>query len=62
MNATTTRADQRTENPLRDQAKAIREQHDAKPAAPKESPRDARLRTQIERDAKKRPMTGGKSC
>lgn len=50
----------RTENANVDHSRAIREQHDAKPQAPKESPRDARLRTQIERERKERPMTGGK--
>ncbi|PVX77186.1 hypothetical protein [Paraburkholderia unamae] len=43
-----------------DQARAIREHHEKREQAPKESARDARLRMQIERERKERPMTGGK--
>lgn len=50
-----------TDNPLADQARAIREQHDKQPAPRNETPRQARLRLELERYAKKYPMTGGKS-
>ena len=43
----------------RNQAKAIQQQHEKRPEPRQESPRDARLRTQIERERKERPMTGG---
>lgn len=49
------------ENQTRDQAKAIREQHDARPAAPQETPREARWRAERERaqaEAKSKPHTG----
>lgn len=49
------------DQPIRDQAKAIREQHDARPVAPKESPREARYRVERERaqaEAKRKPHTG----
>lgn len=49
----------RTENPLRDQSRAIQQQHEKRQPQPQESARDARLRTQIERERKERPMTGG---
>lgn len=42
-----------------DQARAIREQHEKRPPASNETPQQARLRTQIERERKERPMTGG---
>ena len=41
------------------QAKAIQQQHEKRQPQPQESARDARLRTQIERERKTRPMTGG---
>ena len=41
------------------QAKAIQQQHEKRPDPSRESARDARLRTQIERERKERPMTGG---
>ena len=47
----------RTENPIADQTRAIQEQHEKRPEPRQESPRDARLRTQIERERKERPMT-----
>lgn len=50
----------RTENANAEHSRAIREQAEAKPPTPKESPRDARLRTQIERERKEKPMTGTK--
>jgi hypothetical protein len=49
-----------TDQPIRDQARAIREQHDARPAAPKETPREARWRVErerAEREAKSKPHT-----
>ena len=46
---------------LQDHAKAIQQQHEKRPEPSRESARDARLRTQIERERKERPMTGGKS-
>lgn len=51
----------RTENPLADQSRAIREQHEKRQPASNETPQQARLRMQIEREQKKRPMTGGKA-
>lgn len=51
----------RTENPLRDQSRAIQRQHEKRQPASNESARDARLRMQIERERKERPMTGTKS-
>lgn len=49
-----------TDNPLRDQSRAIREQHETRPAPRQETPKQARIRMQIEREQKQRPMTGGK--
>lgn len=49
------------DNQTRDQAKAIREQHDARPAEAKETPREARWRAERERaqrNAKQKPHTG----
>lgn len=46
------------DQPIRDQAKAIREQHDARPTVPQESPREARYRVEREKaqaEAKKHP-------
>jgi hypothetical protein len=51
----------RTENPLREQSRAIQQQHEKRPEPRNESARDARLRMQIERERKTRPMKGGKS-
>ncbi|WP_321951911.1 hypothetical protein [Paraburkholderia bannensis] len=42
----------------RNQAKAIQEQREKRPEPRRESGRDARLRIQIERERKERPMTG----
>ena len=45
----------------RDQAKAIREHHEAQPVAPKESPREARWRVEREKaqaEAKRNPHRG----
>lgn len=42
-----------------DQARAIREQMERRPEPTKESPRDARLRKQIEQSKSKNPMTRG---
>jgi hypothetical protein len=50
----------RTENPIRDAAYAIQQQRDKLPKAKPENPRDARLRTQIERERKEKPMTGSR--
>lgn len=50
-----------SEDPFRDQARAIQEQHAKRQPASTETPQQARLRTQIERERKERPMTGGKS-
>lgn len=47
-------------NDAQTQSKAIREQHEKRPEPSRESARDARLRMQIERERKERPMTGGK--
>lgn len=50
-----------TDQPIRDQAKAIREQHDARPAAPAETPREARWRIERQRaqaEAKRNPHKG----
>lgn len=41
------------------QAKAIQQQHEKRPPARNETPQQARLRMQIERERKERPMTGG---
>lgn len=41
------------------QAKAIQQQHEKREQPRNESARDARLRMQIERERKERPMTGG---
>lgn len=49
------------DNQTRDQAKAIREQHDARPAEAKETPREARWRAERERahaEAKAKPHRG----
>ncbi|WP_433705816.1 hypothetical protein [Paraburkholderia sacchari] len=43
----------------RDQSRAIQQQHEKRPEPSRESARDARLRMQIERERKERPMTGG---
>ena len=43
----------------RNQSRAIQQQHEKRPEPSRESARDARLRTQIERGRKERPMTGG---
>ena len=47
-------------NDAQTQAKAIREQHEKRPAPRQETPQQARIRMQIEREQKQRPMTGGK--
>ena len=44
---------------LRDQSRAIREQSEQRPEKRNETPQQARLRMQIERERKERPMTGG---
>ena len=49
------------DNQTRDQAKAIREHHEAQPVAPKESSREARWRSERERaeaEAKAKPHRG----
>ncbi|CAE6713226.1 hypothetical protein R75461_01158 [Paraburkholderia nemoris] len=49
------------DQPIRDQARAIREQHDARPVAPQESPREARYRVEREKaqaEAKAQPHRG----
>jgi hypothetical protein len=49
-----------TDQPIRDQAKVIREQYEARPAAPAETPREARWRVERERaqaEAKAKPHT-----
>lgn len=43
----------------RNQSRAIQQQHEKRPEPSRESARDARLRMQIERERKERPMTGG---
>ena len=45
-------------NDAQTQSKAIQQQHEKRPEPKRESARDARLRTQIERGRKERPMTG----
>ena len=49
-----------TDSTTRDQSRAIQQQHEKRPEPSRESARDARLRTQIERERKTRPMTGTK--
>lgn len=50
-----------TENPLRDQSRAIQQQHEKRPEPRNETPREARWRVEKERadaDAKKNPHKG----